>query len=179
MYALEVKRASNKNIKMAKSEILGGGLFIMPMVYLCKKCGKEISTDITKVFIADGGHSLCSNCSVGVKPCPEELRDLIVADHLSVHEYDINYVYVFSDFLEIGLVGSVGDKDYKVAGFQERQSFLIIGAMTKRFKHKYAHQFKCKETLYLTTNVKDGNLNMEIDFKEATRNCDYISFIGG
>lgn len=158
-------------------KILQGGVIIF--IYHCKKCGKELGSDIRKVFIAIEGYSLCSNCSVGVKPCSEELREIIEADHLSIHDYDINYVYVFSNSLKIKLIGSLGDDDYKIAGFEEKQSPLIVGAMAKRFKYKYAHQFKCRETLYLTTNKEDGNLDMQVDFREATKDCDYISFIGG
>lgn len=149
------------------------------MIYSCKRCGKDISTSIKDVFISIDGHALCSKCSVGVEPCDEDLRAIIEEDHNSFFQYEINYIYVFSDIMEIDRINVPSNENYKIAGFKEKQNPLIIGAMAKNFKYEYAHQFKCKETLCLGTNVEDGNLDMQISYDDAVKNCDYISFICG
>lgn len=148
-------------------------------IYDCKKCGREIGSDIKKVFIAIEGYALCSKCSVGATPCSKEMRELIEADHLSMREFEINYIYVFSNSVEIKLIKSDINHNYKIAGFQEKQSPIIIGAMAKKLKYKYAHQFKCKTTLYFASNKDDGNLDIKAKFSDVVVNCDYISFIGG
>lgn len=148
-------------------------------IYDCKKCGREIGSDITKVFIDIEGYSLCSKCSVGATPCSKEIRELIEEDHLSMCDYEINYIYVFSNSLEINSIKSDVKHDYKIAGFEEKQSPFIIGAMAKKLKYKYAHQFKCKKTLYFASNKEDGNLDIKANFSDVVVNCDYISFIGG
>lgn len=149
------------------------------MIYSCKRCGKDISKNIKEVFISDGGFALCSKCKVGAKPCDEDLRALIEEDHNSFFEYEINYIYVFSDEIEVDRINVPTNEDYKIAGFKEKQSPFVIGAMANDFKYSFSHQFKCKETLSLGTNVEDGNLDMQIGFDDAIKNCEYISFIGG
>ena len=148
-------------------------------IYDCKKCGKEIGIDITKVFIDIDGYALCADCSVGASSCSKEIRDLIEKDHLSLREYEINYIYLFSNLLEIKSLKSFVSDDYKISGFKEKQSPLIIGAMAKKFNYKYAHQFKFIKTLYFASNKEDGNLDMHAKFSDVINNCEYISCIGG
>lgn len=149
------------------------------MIYCCKKCQREISNDITKVFISDGGYALCSNCSIGEKPCDEDLRRLIEDDHNLFFNYEINYIYIFSNEMIVDRINVPSNEDYRITGFKEKQSPFLIGAMANDFKYSYAHQFKCNETLTLGTNVENGNLDMHIGFDDAIKNCEYISFIGG
>lgn len=96
-----------------------------------------------------------------------------------MYKYDINYIYVFSEEIEKDRIDVPSGDDYKVLGFKEKQSPFLIGAMVNDSKYPYAHQFKCNETLKLTTNQKDGNMDIQIEFKEITRDCEYISLICG
>jgi DNA-directed RNA polymerase subunit RPC12/RpoP len=48
------------------------------MQYICYKCGKIISDDINKRFIAEDGVCLCEKCSVGVAPCSERIRKILI-----------------------------------------------------------------------------------------------------
>lgn len=96
-----------------------------------------------------------------------------------MYKYDINYIYVFSDEIEFDRIDVPSGDDYKVIGFKEEQSPFFIGAMVNDSKYSYAHKFKCKETLYLKTNQKDGDKDMQMEYKEVRRECEYISLICG
>lgn len=108
-----------------------------------------------------------------------KLMKFIEKHKTGFYEYPINYIYVFSNELEIDTIDFPSGDDYRIVGFNEKQSPFLIGAMVNDFKYKYAHQFKCNETMSFATNKKDGNLDMQIDFKEATLNCEYLSFFVG
>lgn len=150
------------------------------MEYACYKCGEKISSDINKRFIAKSGECLCEKCSVGVPPCSKRIRNMLIdLDKGNAYHYEINYIYVFSNEIEIDRIDVPSGDDYRIAGFEEKQSPFVIGAMANDFKYEYAHQFKCNETLVVTTNQKDGDLNMQIKFHDAIRDCEYISFIMG
>lgn len=48
------------------------------MRYGCYECGKEVSSDINKRFIAKDGRCLCEKCSVGVAPLSERMRKILI-----------------------------------------------------------------------------------------------------
>lgn len=43
----------------------------------CYECGAEVPKGIDNHFTAEDGRILCENCSVGVEPCTERIRNII------------------------------------------------------------------------------------------------------
>jgi len=44
----------------------------------CYKCGIEVPEGVENHFISEDGIILCNKCSVGVKPCNDKVKRLLI-----------------------------------------------------------------------------------------------------
>jgi hypothetical protein len=104
---------------------------------------------------------------------------------VKLFDYDLNYIYVFCNELDFNSLVHLQDpkeKDYKIVGFKEKQNVFVISLMINDMNFKWCHQFKCNdknEKIVYQTEIKNGNFDMNVDFEDIEKNCDYISLIGG
>lgn len=45
----------------------------------CHSCGCEVPAGVENHFTADDGRILCGKCSVGVKPCSDRIKQILIS----------------------------------------------------------------------------------------------------
>lgn len=47
----------------------------------CNKCGAEVPTSPADHFTSEEGKILCTSCSIGVTPCSDRIKEMLISDY--------------------------------------------------------------------------------------------------